>query len=676
MKISYNWLKEYVEIKIKPQALAEKLTMAGLEVTSLEEKLGDWSLEIEITSNRPDWLSHIGVAREVAAITGKKLILPKTPNTQHPTPNTQNFKVDIQDKKGCPIYSVRLIKDTAVSGSPQWLKQKLEVIGLRPVNNIVDITNFCLMETGQPLHAFDYDKLVSGKIIVRRAKENETIVAIDGVERKLNPSILVIADDKKPIAIAGIMGGKDTEVTEKTKNILLESAYFDPILIRRASRFLGITSDSSYRFERSVDLENILPASSRAVNLIEGLAKGKLISSVVVKAKVNKEKSEKINLSSNAVENLLGIKIHLKKIKQILTALQFKVKQNKNYFIVEIPPFRQDVRIEADLIEEIARIFGFENLPQTLPAIKISAIEPRPMDKLKSITNQFFASIGFSEIISYNLISQDLLTKANLDYSGITEIKNPLSKEQEMLSPSIIPGLLSAVKNNLNHSIKDLKLFEIAKKYSKAAEVSCLGIAMCGEKSDDWLRGKKEKIGFFDLKGAIEEFFSKIGIYEYKGMRQSSDTFGISAEIWFEAEKIGILGEVSVGVLANWDIKQKGIFLAEINLEKLASFTKLKKTFTRIANFPSVVRDISLVAAEEVSAGEIFNIAGEIAGALLVKSKIIELYRGGQIPQGSKGIVVSLEYQAKGRTLTDNEVNQVHEKICQALKEKLQAKIR
>ncbi|MDP2950821.1 MAG: phenylalanine--tRNA ligase subunit beta, partial [bacterium] len=367
------------------------------------------------------------------------------------------------------------------------------------------------MEFGQPLHAFDFDKIKGSKIIVRRAKSGETVKTIDGQEIKLMPGILVIADIEKPIAVAGVMGGLATEVTQETKNILLESAYFDPILIRRSSRLLGITSESSYRFERGVDFENVLPASNRAVNLIQNITGGGLIDSIE-KSSITKAPHRIISLLPNSAENLLGIKIKPQSIKQILTSLQFKLKAKQKSFKVEVPNFRQDIKQEVDLIEEIARIYGFPHLPLTKPPIKISSVKTQPIAKLKDLTRQILISAGFNEIISYSLISRELLSKTNLSDLDLTPIANPLSKEQEILTPSIIPGLLNALNYNLNHGVTNLKLFEINKNYLSAKESYVLGLVMTGEKYIDWLRSKKERIGFFDLKGVIEVFLERLGI--------------------------------------------------------------------------------------------------------------------------------------------------------------------
>ncbi|MCX5703645.1 MAG: phenylalanine--tRNA ligase subunit beta [Candidatus Omnitrophica bacterium] len=369
MKFTYNWLKDFVEIKITPQALADKLTMAGLEVTSLEERGGDFVFEVEITPNRPDCLSVIGIAREVAAITGKKLKASQRPSAPMPQlPSCPGYVIKIQDKKDCPLYIARVIKDIRVGPSPEWLKKRLELIGCRSINNVVDITNYILFTWGEPLHAFDLNKLTGGSIIVRRAKNGEKITTIDGGEKTLNPDILVIADTHKPAAIAGIMGGKDTEVTERTKNILLETAVFNPIIVRRGRQTLGLSSESAYRFERGVNLEAVKAASLRATQLLQEYSGG----ACVLAKSLGQEKAKKqsINLEVATVNKILGIKILRGKIKKILESLGFKIKTGgRNNFRVTVPSHRPDVALEIDLIEEIARIFGFAAIPKSLPLI-------------------------------------------------------------------------------------------------------------------------------------------------------------------------------------------------------------------------------------------------------------------------------------------------------------------
>ena len=419
MKVTYNWLKDFLNIEIAPGALAEKLTMAGLEVVSLEQIQGDFVFEIEITSNRPDWLSVLGVAREVAAITNSKLKNNKKnlPKWQKDSP----LKIKIEDKKDCPLYTARIIKNVKVGPSPEWLRKRLELIGCRSVNNIVDITNYILFELGQPLHAFDLDKLSQNEIKVRRAKAEEKIVTIDGVARVLSQEVLVIADAHKLIAIAGIMGGKETEVTPKTRNILLESAVFNPMLVRRAKQKLGLQSESAYRFERGVDLEAVNSAALAAGELILKLASGEPSDSVSLGS--SKRIHPVINLDVIYLNKLLGTAIPILKVKQILNRLGLVVKtKSKNILMVNVPSFRQDLRLPVDLVEEVARIYGYDEIPQTLPAVKPSRKVSDQQDAVSGIKN-ILSSLGLDEAITYSLVDRELLKKSGIDVTtGLIEM--------------------------------------------------------------------------------------------------------------------------------------------------------------------------------------------------------------------------------------------------------------
>ena len=679
MKASYSWLKEYVEIKLTPKALANKLTMAGMEVTSLDNIGNDAVFEIEVTPNRPDCLSIEGIAREIAAITGKKLKLPKISPEKDEKNGDLNFGLKIIDKKGCLRYIGRTISNVKVGPSPIWLKKRLESAGIHPVNNIVDITNYVLLEIGQPLHAFDFDKLIGAEIIVRGAKEDEKIMTIDGQERKLNPEILVVADSKRPVAVAGIMGGKDTEVTQYTKNVLLESAYFDPVLIRRVSRLLGVSSESSYRFERGVDKEGVSLASMRAVNLINALAKSKLMYIKDCSTDRSEIKKTKISLNTIDVNNLLGENIPISKIISILRMLGFAVsKKSKKNLAVEVPSFREDVTKGADLIEEIARIHGYDNIPLSFPAIKITDIEQQPLRVISSVIRAALTTQGFNEIISYSLISKDLLERVDLDTSDLTRLSNPLSNEQELLRPTLLVGLLNCMINNFNHNVDNVQIFELGNIFQGTKEIPVLGMAIAGLKYSDWLRRIQEKVTLFDLKGAIEAILLKLGIEDYKFFKRNLPSFrkGSSAVLKIKDAEIGFLGEMPDKLINRWEIKKKQMFICELNIEKICNFRNLNRIYKPLIKFPSIKRDISLIMNTELSSAEVLNIIKEESGIYLKNIVLLEQYTGEQIPAGTKGLSFSLEYQASDRTLKDKEVNSFHSNICKVLKNKLKVQIR
>jgi len=705
MKFTYNWLKDFVEIKIAPQALAQKLTMAGLEVTSLEECDGDFVFEIEVTANRPDCLSVIGIAREVAAITNKKLKLPRLVHGPQSTVHSQAEKkkiyglstmdyrllsINIENKKDCPLYTAKIIRDVKVGPSPDWLKKRLELIGCRSVNNIVDITNYILFEYGEPLHAFDLDKMVNQlasepvsqlEIIVRRAQEGEEIITIDGIKQTLNNDILVIAcnDSKKPVhpltgtpayrhtgipvAIAGIMGGKDTEVTGSTKNVLLEAAIFNSVIIRRARQSLGLQSESSYRFERGIDPEIVERASGQAVKLIRELAAGKCV--LAKSSGITKTNKKSISLSVSAVQKILDVQITPAKIKQILTSLDFKPKtKTKNNFTVEIPAHRADVNLEIDLIEEIARIFGYEYIPNTLPADRpqVSMGDTRG---LVSLIKNTLVGLGLNEVITYSLINQDLLKGFRIGQEAI-EILNPLSQEQGVLRPALLPSLVACIAYNLNQKQEYINIFEIASAFlNPAKEELRLGIGLCGARSLLLEQGLiKDEAGFLHLKGIIEALFERLGIRNY-AFNKAVEPQTIS--ILVNQEKIGLIQGLQRGV---------EVFAAELNLEKVFSYAQLKKEFAPLPKYPGITRDISFILKEGLSLKETLDTLQAKGRPYLCRIRIADYYKGKQIPPGYRGLTVSCLYLSEERTLTEAEINPLHNLICRLLTEQFSAKIR
>ncbi|MFH1201451.1 MAG: phenylalanine--tRNA ligase subunit beta [Candidatus Omnitrophota bacterium] len=703
MKVTYNWLKDFVDIKLEPQELAAKLTMAGLEVTA-SEKLGsgDTIFEIEVTPNRADCLSVLGIAREVAAITNKKLKWSPGPPpgyardslrsqvTRSPgkKPEDKLFSIKMEGLKDCPLYTGRLIKGVLVGPSPDWLKTRLEAVGLRPINNIVDITNYCLMELGQPMHAFDYDKILkrsTAEIIVRRAGKGEKIIAIDGIERQLSPDDLVIADRVGPIALAGIMGGLDTEVDSATKNILLESAYFNPIIIRRGSRALGLASESSYRFERGVDLPMVIAASDKAVALIQELCGGRLVCDEAKGKKIDK-KEPKITLGFSQVNKILGTELKAAQIKTILKNLGFGIStKTKDSISVSTPSFRRDVRAAVDLVEEISRIFGYDKIKASLPYIRALHIlnSPNFLRQEQAVIRETLAGLGLNEIISYSLISRDLLFKLNLQDPDAIQIKNPLSKDQEVMRPTLIAGLLQCVARNVSNRMDTIKAFECGPVYLRGTqgaypnEQPSLGIVIFGQAGDNWLRESGE-LTFFDLKGLIEALFSRLGIKEYSFIACDCPYLAPdrAAVIKIKDKALGCMGEVKGQVLANYDIKRKGVFIAEISIEALSKFIQPKQNYAAYSNYPSIKRDLSIVAKYALAQHEVVKIIREEGPGYITCVKLIDQYIGNQIPKGSRGLTFQIEYQLAARTLTDEEVDTIHQKIIARLVNALGVKIR
>lgn len=679
MKISYNWLKEYVDVKVPAEKLAGILTMAGLSVESVSKLGDDYILEIEITANRPDWLSVIGVAREVAALAGGKLKIPDAPASKSKG-SKSGVKVSVEDKKLCPRYTARVIHNVKVADSPTWLKLRIEAMGLRPVNNIVDITNFCLFETGEPMHAFDLDKLSGGCIIVRKAAKGEKIITIEGTEKSLDDTALIIADNTKPVAIAGVMGALNTEVNYSTKNILLEAAYFDPISVRRTSRKTGISSESSYRFERRVDPENIAYSSNRALGLILELAGGEAGEFIDVKGVVEKPKTMPLKYAK--LNTVLGSDISAREAKKIVLALGMKARtSSKDGLKLEAPGFRHDLKGEIDVIEEVARVYGYNNIPATLPNIVEQPVRMEADMVGRNRMRECLAGLGVNEIITYSLLSKKLISTAGFPVDEAIDIKNPLTSEQEMMRPSLVPGMLGAMLWNINRKAKDLKLFELGNVYMKKeggafGEKNHLCIGIAGQAFESWI-GPARASDFYELKGIIEALFAELGIQGVSFRHATRPGFSSSecAEILIGSGSVGFLGEVGHKVLNDFDIKEKA-YILEVDADAILGHVAHKKTFSELPKYPSIFRDISIIAGKGTHNADVITVIRTAAGPVLKEAKLIDRYRGKQIPEDKVSLTYRLEYQDLARTLEEKDVSEAHAQVLRELDGKLGAKLR
>jgi phenylalanyl-tRNA synthetase beta chain len=675
MKLSYNWIKDYVKIKAGAEELAEKLTMTGSEVGAIEKFRDDFVMELEITSNRPDCLNMLGLAREAAAIFGSRVESPLQENPKQPDARGKEgaLKFEIKDPEMCPRYTARIIKDVKVGESSGKIRERIESMGLRLVNNVVDITNFCLMESGQPLHAFDLDKIKGSKIEVRKAKKGERIVTLDGEERELDPGILVIADAEKPIAIAGVMGGKNTEVTLNTRNILLESAYFDPLSVRRTSRELGLSSDSSYRFERGVDKGAVVPSSVRAAELILGSARGVL--GEFYDSGSYGEENKEVRMDILRAGNILGVVLDEKETATLLERLGMKVRSaEKGVITVAVPSFREDIHREIDLVEEVARIYGYHKVPDTVP---VSA----PWTEKKSFnrqvlekTKRLLCSMGLSEIMTYSMISEKAARNFPALVKDEIKIKNPLSAEQEMLTPHLVDGMLKSIAWNINRGNKDIMFFEAGKSYRRSGEKGkfiepyVISIGMTGVVSRNWKEGEL-KSDVYRLKGVVENMASRLRI-ELNFAAKKIDGFKNSAKITIKGKESGFFGEVSRGRLDLYGINQD-VFVAEIDLSEIFSNAVLKGSYCPVQRFPSSFRDVSVLCEKTVTAARIKETAASAGIGIVERIEITDMYEGKQIPDDKKSVTLSVTYGLPDRTLTDQEIEDAHSEIKKTLSSKL-----
>ncbi len=504
MRVTYSWLKEFVDIKIPPEKLSERLSMAGLTVASLESAGGDWVYDIEVTSNRPDWLSVRGIAREVAALLQTKM-RPGPHKAIKGISKTDDFSIEIKDEADCRLYYGALVRGVKVGPSPDGLRRRLEALGLRSVNNVVDITNYCLLEYGQPLHAFDFSRIQGASIVVRRAKEKEELSLIDGTTKKLAPQVLVIADRHHALAAAGIMGGKESEVSGATRDVLLESAVFDPVVIRRGARLLGVATDSSYRFERGVDIQTARLALERAVQMLCELCAGTL-AAVKQSGSAKTRAPQKISYDVREAGEVLSLDIKESEAVRILKHLGFCVRRaGRGKFVVEAPGFRRDVRTKEDITEEIARIHGYDKIPLTYPSIKPFVMEKPAVWQLEALVKERLVRLGLKEVITYSLGSPEDYKKTSLEITkDALCLENPLSQDCSLLRSTLVPSLLACAASNLNKGNVDFEIFESASVFEGHRETASLGILLCGNRRSAWSK-ESQRYSLYDLKGIVEE---------------------------------------------------------------------------------------------------------------------------------------------------------------------------
>src|SRR3972149_2608271 len=666
MKISYNWLKEYFNFYLSPHELADKLTNVGLVVADIQTVDDDFCLEVEVTSNRPDCLGIIGIGREVVALGGGCLHLPETSVESVNKEISKFVNVLVDDPILCPSYTARVVQHITVEPSPEWMQKRLKCIGLRPVNNIVDITNYVMTETGQPLHAFDLDKLSDKKIIVRKAMSGEEIVAINGARRALFHDMLVIADSKRPIAIAGVMGGKDTEISESTKNILLECAQFEPRQVRRTSRALGITSDSSYRFERGTDFEGVDFASKRAVRLIKEIAGGE-IAGGITDINSNKPVKKKITLRMERLNRILGLEMKRDIAADILNRLQFKIiNEVDNYIDVEVPGFRGDVYREIDLIEEIARIYGYNNIP-TKTSISVRGSVKSKYERVEDSIRQFLVSLCFYEVKTFSIVDKSPLQSINLwSDSGGIDIANPLRQEESRLRTCLLPSLINIKIYNMHHGVEKVKIFEIAKVYLAddrlPREKTCLGIVA--------------DVDFYTLKGIIESLLLNLGII----LNCELVTAGVIESKLFKDEKaakiklnsniLGYLGEAK-----EFGFKTSP-YMAELDMDLLVEKSNFTKKYQTLSQYPPVFRYLAVIIKEDYIWADIENCVKNTKANYLEEINFFDIYRGKQIPAGMKSIAFNLCFQSQDRTLKSEEVDLAVQTILNSLQETLGAELR
>ena len=681
----------------------------------LADYMGDAVLELDLTPNLGRCLSILGVAREVAALTGQRLSVSASQRLRYDAATLRRHdacpfvEIEIADPDLCSRYSAALVRGVKVGPSPSWMQRRLTLAGLRPINNIVDVTNYVMLELGQPLHAFDYDKLAKGKgqgakgvptIIVRRAQPGETITTLDGIERELTEGMLLITDPSGPIAIAGVMGGLETEVSEETTNVLIEGANFNNINIRRTSQALKLRSEASLRFERGLDPELTVPALVRASELMRQLAGGTIAEGIADAYPIKPEKKV-IELTADEVERILGIEIPTEEIVRILRALEFEVNEERvtsnedvpvTRLLVTVPSYRLDVSIPADLIEEIARVYSYDRIPATLLRDTLPKQRMNWALRGEERVRDILVGCGLTEVINYSLTSLESIGKltpdgGQVDESQYLKLANPLTSEREYMRRSLMPGLLETLRSNLRHTDR-VAIFEIGRVYLSQGEEELpeeprrLGIAMSGPRLPrSWLSGDRDEMNFFDLKGIVETLLRRLGITDYAFTPTTHPTFhpGRVAELRLPAvghQPLAILGEVHPLVRENFDLPPQRVCLMELDLEMLLEAVPSERYYQPISKFPAVIQDIALIVDEDVPAKQVHDLILQAGGKLLTDAVLFDLYRGEPIPPGKKSLAYSLTFQAHDRTLTEEEVKRIRERIRRQLKREIGAELR
>ncbi|BBB31764.1 phenylalanyl-tRNA synthetase beta chain [Thermotomaculum hydrothermale] len=681
MEFSVKWLKRHIKTDLGHEKIAEILTEQGLTVDSIIEKENDVIFDIDITTNRPDAMNYLGLAREIAASGHGEIEYPEISVEENSSCKASDFvSVEIEDSR-CKRYVARVVKDVKIGPSPDWMVELLESVGIRSINNVVDITNFVLWEMGHPLHAFDYRFIEGKKIIVRSAKQGEKFITLDGVERELNPSDLLIADAKRGIALAGIMGGENSEIREDTKDVVIESAYFDPATIRKTSKRLALHTDSSYRFERGADIEVLKKAADRAAQLMVEYAGGTLCSETI-DVYLEKFEPKRVRLYLDRVNKILGRRIEPNFIKKTLANLGFDlIDEGENYFDYSVPSYRVDVWREIDLIEEIARMYGYNRFDSTLPLIVTPGKTKTDRDKAIEVASEELIKAGFFEAISYSFCSKEDNLTLNPAVEDMVQISNPLSENMSVMRTTVFASLFYPFAKNVNYGNRNARLFEIGKTYVKDGELAkeeyfVSAIAVSGEHGKDW-NGTEYTIDFYRLKGIVETIVERLNgkKVEFENIDWPCFKKGHGARILLDNEEIGAIGDFSENVLNHYEVDLPAVGF-ELSIDRIIGKGLKEFKYKPFSLFPKVERDSAFIIDKTIKFSDIEKVVHSLDIPYLVDFRLFDRYEGKGIPEGKVSLALNFVFQADDRTLSSDEVNQLHEKIIKAIVENFGAELR
>ena len=662
MRTSLNWLREFVDISDGVTVLGDKLTMVGLAVDAIEEAGdGDTLLELDITANRGDCLSHLGVAREIAAIYDLEVRLPEF-KVDESGPGTEDaVTIDIADPDLCHRYCGRYVEDVMVGPSPEWLSKRLEAIGIRPINNVADVTNYVLMELGQPLHAFDADRLAGRRITVRRAHPGESLRTLDAEERKLDSSALVIADAERAVALAGIMGGADSEISASTRNVLIESAWFDPLSVRRTARSLNLSTEASYRFERGTDIDMTRIACDRAAQLIRELAGGK-IGSGVIDVYPESQPRAQVGLRRSRIRAHLGMDVPEAIVVQILDRLGFEITDTEDGWNTLAPSHRHDIAREEDLLEEVARHYGYEKFPATLPSTSASG-RRLPWNEAESTLRDLLSGLGYSEACSL-VFSDPEIEKTFAPGVNPFVVRNPLSEAEPALRTSLVPSMLKSLRWNVNRGVRDLQFFEIGKVYPSTGERRRLIMAATGARRVATPHQDPLESDFYSLKGDVEALLDRFGLEAAPRADEVPDYYHPGRSV--RLGSVAVVGELGPGIQESFKFRQR-VHLAEIDVEAVYRAGVRTVFANPIPKYPAIRRDLSLILDRRIRYDALVE-AIEAAGVReLIRIDPFDRLDEGPFPRSSYSLAVGLVYQASDRTLTDDEVQGFERRVLTEL---------
>ncbi len=685
MRVPLSWLREFVPLPEEPETLSDRLAMLGFGHEPVQWVGEEAVLDLEVASNRPDLLSVLGVAREIAAAWGREITLPRSTLRRTAAPATSVVDVTVEDVQGCPRYTAHVITGVRVGASPPWMVRRLEAAGIRSINSVVDVTNYVMLEQGQPLHAFDLDRLAGPRIVVRRARPGERLVTLDGVDRPLDPQMLVIADAVRPVAIAGVMGGADTEIGAATTRVLLEAAVFHPAQVRRTARRLGLRTESSARFERGLDARVVLQAARRAAGLIAELAGGRVLAGAV-DVYPHPAVPTTITLRLPRIARVLGVEVPQAEVLAILRRLGCRVVRRTQHLVVTVPVGRVDLEREEDLIEEVARHYGYDRIPEAMPVEVVQAGSVAPPLQAEALVRDLLVRAGFVEAMTLSLVSPAVYERLGFGAGdpgrGLVPLQNPLLADHTHLRAMLLPGLLEALRVNLSRRVEDVHLFEIGRVFrrrggaedGRVEERRALAVVMRGRLARGWnLPPAAVEATFFHLKGLLEELCAALRL-SLRAEPAAAPWLhpGRGARLLAEGVEAGLFGELHPAVAERFGLGGR-IYAAEVDLEELVRRAAPRPRFDPLPRHPSVDRDLAVFVPAEVPQAEVLRVIRTAGGTLLESAELFDVYTGPQAPPGQRSLAYTLRFRAADRTLTAAEADEALSRIHAALRGQLGA---